>query len=171
MVEKAPIPVFQAPRDIALKLFREAGRTWNARDLESMGDHLFNFCVTSSSLRDWLLQSKGVKGDNAFHQDWRGKADGLFGVCADIANAAKHLLVLKASVATNTEQLVALGPNGAIPGSERSRDSFHIVLSTGNTIDLLMFIHKICMAWEETFRADPDQSPLPAHAEFLLTRQ
>lgn len=171
MVEKAPIPVFQEPRDIALKLFREAGRTWNARDVESMGDHLFNFCVTSSSLRDWLLQSKGVKGNHAFHQDWRGKADGLFGVCADIANASKHLLVLKASVATNTEQLVALGPNGAIPGSEWSRDSFHIVLSTGNSIDLLTFIYKICMAWEESFRTDPDQSPLPSHAEFLLTRQ
>jgi len=169
MVEKAPIPVFQEPRDVALKLFREAGRTWNARDLESMGDHLFNFCVTSSSLRDWLLQSKGVKGDTAFHAAWRAKADGLFGVCADIANAAKHLLVLKSTVTTNTEQLVALGPNGAIPGSERSRDSFHIVLSTGNTVDLLMFIHKICMAWEDTFRSDPDESALPSHAEFLLT--
>ena len=65
------IPVFQCQRDIALKLFREAGRAWNASTLEEMGDHLFNFCVTNSSLRDWILQSKGEKGDEAFHSAWR----------------------------------------------------------------------------------------------------
>lgn len=170
MEVKSLIPVFQAPRDIALKLFREAGRVWNARGLQSMGDHLFNFCVTNSSLRDWLLQSKGVKGDKAFHDLWRARAEGLFGECADIANAVKHLVVKKTAVTTNTELLVAVGPDGAIAGSERTRDTFNIVLSNGNAIDLLMFIHKICMEWEEVFRTDPEQSSLPPHGDYLFTR-
>ena len=170
MEVKPLIPVFQAPQDIALKLFREAGRTWNAQSLQPMGDHLFNFCVTNSSLRDWLLQKQGVKGDTAFYDFWRARADGLFGECADIANASKHLVVKKTAVTTNTEVLVALGPDGAIPGSERTRDTFNIVLSNGNTIDLLMFIHKICTEWEEIFSSDPDLPSLPPYGEFLFAR-
>lgn len=93
------IPAFKTPRDIALKLFREAGRAWNAGSLEEMGDHLFNFCVTNSSLRGWLLQSKSEKGDGTFHRAWRAKADGLFGECADIDNASKHLVVTRQAMA------------------------------------------------------------------------
>jgi hypothetical protein len=170
MEVKPLIPVFHSPRDLALKLFREAGRTWNAQGLQHMGDHLFNFCVTNTSLRDWLMQVKGVKGDTAFYDLWRGKADGLFGECTDIANASKHLVVKKTAVTMSTEELVALGPDGAIPGSERTRDTFTIVLSNGNGIDLLIFIHKICTEWEDIFRSDPDLSSLPPHGEFLVTR-
>lgn len=170
MTVKPLIPVFKTPRDIALKLFREAGRAWNAPDLQSMGDHLFNFCVTNSSLRDWLLQSKGITGDNAFYKSWRAKAGGLFGECADIANASKHLVVKKTEVTAGTENLVGLGPNGVIAGSEQTRDTFTILLSTGVTIDLLFFVHKICTEWEKEFRLDPDLGPLPSHGNFLLTR-
>ena len=170
MKVKTQIPVFKTPRDIALKLFREAGRMWNAPDLQSMGDHLFNFCVTNSSLRDWLLKSKGITGDHVFFESWRAKASGLFGECADIANASKHLVVKKTEVTAVTENLVGLGPNGVIAGSEQTRETFNIVLSSGITIDLLLFIHKICMEWEGEFSSDPDQNPLPPHGSFLLTR-
>ncbi|MCH5554107.1 hypothetical protein ACQJ22_09675 [Pseudomonas fragariae (ex Marin et al. 2024)] len=163
------IPVFQCPRDIALKLFREAGRAWNASTLEEMGDHLFNFCVTNSSLRDWILQSKGEKGDAAFHNAWRAKADGLFGECADIANASKHLVVKPVSVGVGNQKLSALGPNGVIKGLEKERKAFSIVRSGGEDIDLLMFFFKICRAWEELFENDPTLETLPFHGEFLLT--
>ncbi|MCF5725331.1 hypothetical protein [Pseudomonas syringae] len=104
------IPVYRTPRDIALKLFREAGRTWKATDLQSMADHLFNFCVTNSSLRDWVMQTKQVqKGDHAFNSAWRAMADGLFGDCADIANASKHLLVLETRIDASQEAVVAIG--------------------------------------------------------------
>lgn len=162
------IPVFQSPRDIALKLFREAGRTWNSSTLEEMGDHLFNFCVTNSSLRDWILQSKGEKADAAFHHAWRAKADGLFGDCADIANAAKHLLVRSVSVGVGNQQLSALGPNGVIKGLEKERQALSIVRPSGEDIDLLMFFFKICGAWEEFFQNDPTLETLPFHGEFLL---
>jgi hypothetical protein len=163
------IPAFKTPRDIALKLFREAGRAWNAGSLEEMGDHLFNFCVTNSSLRDWLLQSKSEKGDGTFHRAWRAKADGLFGECADIANASKHLVVKRVSVDIGNQKLSALGPNGVIKGLEKERQAFSIVRSSGEDIDLLMFFFKICRAWEELFDDDPSLEALPFHGEFLLT--
>lgn len=115
------IPVFECPRDIALKLFREAGRAWNATTLEEMGDHLFNFCVTNSSLRDWILQSKDEKGDAAFHSAWREKADGLFGECADIANASKHLVVKPVSVSVGNQKLSALGPHYRVRAWRRGK--------------------------------------------------
>jgi hypothetical protein len=163
------IPVFQCPRDIALKLFREAGRAWNASTLEEMGDHLFNFCVTNSSLRDWILQSKDEKGDAAFHSAWRAKANGLFGECADIANASKHLVVKSVSVGVGNQKLSALGPNGVIKGLEKERLAFSIVRSSGEDIDLLMFFFKICRAWEDLFENDPTLEALPFHGDFLLT--
>lgn len=163
------IPVFQCSRDIALKLFREAGRAWNADTLEEMGDHLFNFCVTNSSLRDWILQSKGEKGDAAFHSSWRAKAGGLFGECADIANASKHLVVKSVSVGVGNQKLSALGPEGVIDGLEKVRSALSIVRSSGEDIDLLMFFFKICRAWEDYFNEDPTVEDLPFHGEFLLT--
>lgn len=167
------IPIFQTPRDIALKLFREAGRAWTAPDLQSMADHLYNFCVTNSSLRDWVLQTKGiVKSDPAFqsfHATWRQRANGHFGECADIANASKHLVVKKAGVGQVREELVALGPYGVVEGSNKTRDSFEIILSDGSAIDLLMFIHKICSEWESIFSSDSDFTALPSHGEFLFS--
>ena len=65
---------------------------------------------------------------------------------------------------------MGLGPNGVIAGSEQTRETFNIVLSSGITIDLLLFIHKICMEWEGEFSSDPDQNPLPPHGSFLLTQ-
>lgn len=87
---------YKSPRDIALKLFREAGRAWNAENTTDMADHLFNFCVTHVALRDWVMVALELrKEDSDFHENWRPKADGLFGECADIANRSKHLKVVK----------------------------------------------------------------------------
>ncbi|WP_223554393.1 hypothetical protein [Pseudomonas sp. BF-R-01] len=138
-----------------------------------MADHLFNFCVTNSSLRDWVLQSRGIVKDDpafgAYHKQWRQRANGYFGECADIANASKHLVIKKAGVGQVREELVALGPHGAVEGSKTIRDSFEISLSDGSTIDLLMFIHKICTEWESIFSSDTDLMALPSHGEFLFT--
>ena len=152
-----------------MKLFREAGRAWNATTLEEMGDHLFNFCVTNSSLRDWILQSKDEKGDAAFHSAWREKADGLFGECADIANASKHLVVKSVSVGVGNQKLSVRGSNGVIKGLEKERQAFSIVRSSGENIDLLMYFFKICRAWEDLFENDPTFETLPFHGDFLLT--
>jgi hypothetical protein len=162
------ISQYRAPRDIAFKLFREAGRAWNADDAQAAADHLFNFCVTNSALRDWLQVAEGKEQDGTYRQRWRAGAGGLFGECADIANAAKHLLLAQASAQETLQEVIALGPNGHISGSERMKETFLIVLRDGSTIDLLGFIYRICTAWEEIFRQNGD--PLPEHGNFLVVR-
>lgn len=162
------IPVYRTPRDIALKLFREAGRTWKATDLEAMADHLFNFCVTNSSLRDWIMKTKEVKeGDHAFNHAWRAMADGLFGDCADIANASKHLLVLEIYIDATQEAVVAMGIDGQpIDGSLKMKDVYQIRRPGGELIDLTMFFFKTCQAWEAYFQANPDLGgELPSYIE------
>lgn len=162
------ISQYKAPKDIALKLFREAGRAWNAGDAQATADHLFNFCVTNSALRDWLQKAEAKEQDKTYKERWRAGAGGLFGECADIANAAKHLLLGKASAQETSQEVIALGPNGHIPGSERMKETLLIVLRDGSTVGLLEFIYRICIAWEEIFRQRGD--PLPEHGYFLAVR-
>lgn len=165
------LAAFNTPRDMDLKLFREAGRTWNAEDSESMGDHLLNFCVTNSALRDWVMDQQGhAKGSVAF-ENWRSGANGYFGECADMANVIKHFRLQKKTATLNEvmETRIALGPFGAIEGSATSHPSYEIVLADNRNIDLMQFLFQICTAWEEIFRADPDLGELPFHGYSLMT--
>lgn len=168
MEAKPIISVFQKPHDLALKLFREAGRTWNAEGLQYKADHLINFCVTHVALRDWLIESLRISADNAWHEQWRARAGGLFGECIDIANAAKHLVFKKVSVVSATQELITLGPSGPISGSERTVDTLEIILSNGQSSELLLFLRNICLEWETIFREQAELQPLPEHGYFLV---
>ena len=168
MEAKPLISVFRTPHDFALKLFREAGRTWNAEGLQCKADHLLNFCVTNSALRDWVIKTLEISADNAWHDQWRAQAGGLFGECADIANASKHLAVKKVSVANTTQELITLGPGGPVHGSERTVDTFEIILSSGQSHDLFLFLHLICLEWGKIFQEQAGLQPLPDHGLFLV---
>ncbi|CAD2254743.1 hypothetical protein X12_001178 [Xanthomonas arboricola] len=159
------IAALKNPRDMALKLFREAGRTWNAHDMAAMGDHFLNFCETNSALRDWVMEHQGhAKGSKAF-ETWRSEAKGYFGECADLANVSKHFQILKKTAQMNevVETRVALTPYGVIEGSESSHPSFDIVLSDERTIDLMQFLFQICTAREEIFQTDTGLGEIPSH--------
>jgi hypothetical protein len=165
------ITIYSSPRDIALKLFREAGRTWKSTDLQDMADHLFNFCVTNSSLRDWVMQAKEIpRTDHGFHTAWRAMADGLFGECADIANASKHSLVLETRIDAAKQEVIAMGPDGnPVAGSLKVKDVYMIRRGNGQLVDLTMFIFKTCTAWESYFEENPDLGQtLPSHAYELV---
>lgn len=166
------LAAFSSPKDMALKLFREAGRTWNAKTFEDMGDHLLNFSVTNSALRDWVMHHQGHAKGSAAYESWRGGAKGYLGQCADIANVTKHFQLRKKTATLNEveETRVALGPFGAIEGSESSHPSFEIVLSDGKAIDLLQFLFQICSAWESIFKADSSLGELPSHAYFMMVK-
>ena len=165
---------YQTPRDLALKLFREAGRTWNAGDIQTMADHFFNFCVTHVALRDWVMAALSVpKTDAGYHSIWRAKADDLFGECADIANLSKHFAITKQTGTTTAyrEDLVALGADGLqLEGSELQRDSYLLARPSGDQLDFLMLFYKVCSAWEAYFASEAQLGgPLPSHGESLLT--
>lgn len=169
MVAKPLISVFRAPHDFALKLFREAGRTWNAEGLQAKADHLLNFCVTNSALRDWVIKTLGISVDSAWHDQWRARAGGLFGECADIANASKHLAFKKVSVADTTQELITLGLDGPIHGSGRIVDTFEIILSSGQSHELFLFLHLICSEWGRIFREQAGLQPLPDHGLYFIS--
>lgn len=166
------LAAFSTPRDMALKLFREAGRTWNGKTFEDMGDHLLNFSITNSSLRDWVMHHQGHAKGSAAYESWRSGAKGYLGECADIANVTKHFQLRKKTARLNEveETRVALGPLGAIEGSESGHPSFEIVLSDGQAIDLLQFLFQICTAWESIFKADSNLGELPSHAYFMMVK-
>lgn len=166
------IAALNTPRDMALKLFREAGRAWTAEDAESAGDHLLNFCITNSALRDWVLQHQGHAKRSVAFEKWRAGAKGYFGECADMANVIKHFEPRKKIAVLNDvlETRIALGPSGAIEGSEKSHPSFEIVLSSDEKVDLLQFLHQICTVWEDIFRADPTLGELPFHGYSMTAR-
>ena len=159
------ISSFQNPLDLALKLFREAGRVHKASSEEKAGDHFFNFCVTNNALRDWFYESTSLKLD---HNDWRLKADGLFGVCADIANSAKHLKMKRnqASARVQSNEVVALTAFGVLNGSRTQKPAFFIMLNDGKEMHHLTFLTKICIAWEELFKQELNIN-LPHLIEFL----
>lgn len=89
---------------------------------------------------------------------------------AILANVIKHFQLRKKTAALSEvmETRVALGPYGAIEGSESSHPSFEIVLSDGHMIDLLQFLFQICTAWEGVFLADSNLGELPSHAYSMM---
>jgi hypothetical protein len=152
------IPAYSQPSDLYKKLFREARRAWLAKDFIEVSDHLFNFCVTCVSMRDWI--SKNLNYDNSqkdkYQKKWRNI--GYFGACADIANTSKHfgLDFGKSSSVKNvneyTEQLVAIGTDGElVPGLVSEKPFFKIVLDSGKEIDLFILLSETCKDWENQF--------------------
>ncbi|QHC91355.1 hypothetical protein [Pseudomonas chlororaphis] len=84
-------------------------------------------------------------------------ADGLFGDCADTANASKHLLVLETRIDAAQEAVVAIEFDGQpIDGSLTMKNVYQIRRPGGDLVDLTTFFFKTCRAWEEYFQANQD---------------
>lgn len=165
------LSIYQSPTDIALKLFREAGRMLNAKSIEDVADHLFNFCVTNTALRDWTFKTLGKKTSDATAiAAWRAEADNLFGNLADIGNSGKHFsLKPQQAVAQDTViQTVALSHRGIHPEMTKTQPTFLIVLPDGSESDLWKVFAKVNQAWEEIFQRDLNIT-LPASMEFICT--
>lgn len=85
------IPVFAEPRHVLEKSLREARKLLSERDEVLVADHLFNFCVTCHSLRDWVLKHRQITGKSARRSEnstWDGEAS--LKMVKDIANSSKH---------------------------------------------------------------------------------
>lgn len=152
------IPIYKNPEDLLGKLFREARRVWVAESGVDASDHLFNFCITCLSLRDWV--AKYLQLDNAakdtYQKQW--KANKHFSMCADIANELKHFGLdptRKTNVLGVTEyqqELVALGVDGKIvEGLTKEKTFFKITLDDGRESDLLQLLMFTCKEWEALF--------------------
>lgn len=84
------ISTYTSPSDLFMKLLREGTRTLRASDIANKSDHLFNFCVTSISLRDWCISYLKLTGkDKNDFFEMHSKILALK-YCGDIANSSKH---------------------------------------------------------------------------------
>jgi hypothetical protein len=153
------ITEYSKPFDIYRKLLREARRTWLSKDHTEASDHLFNFCVTCVSLRDWVIKHLNMDRTqkDSYRKEWR--SIGYFGACADIANSAKHfgLDYGKTSsvknINANTEQMIAIGPGGVVLPSIKSEKPFFKIYIDSNEVDLLVLLYTSCKDWENQLKS------------------
>ena len=85
------IPVFYEPRHVLEKTLRECRKLLSETDDLLVADHLFNFCITCHSLRDWVLKHRQITSKGAKKSEnttWDEEAS--LKIAKDIANSSKH---------------------------------------------------------------------------------
>ena len=152
------IQTYSEPIDIYVKLVREGQRLWSSNCPDDKSDHLFNFCVTSLSLRDWCIKHLGLTGNdrNLFFNVH--SSDRYLKYCSDIANMSKHL-TLDAGRTTNIASLDAVQsevarvlPDGVSISDVISKPSFCLVDIDGSQVDLFYFLFQVLSSWEGIFK-------------------
>ena len=162
--------IYQSPQDIAKKLFREAGRMLSGKSREDVADHLLNFSVTHTALRDWTFAATNKnKSDNATMTAWRARANGLFGDFADIANSGKHLRLKEQQAITKESQMqvVAMSGDDIHPELTRNQKTFLIIRPDETEFDLWKAFFLINKEWEQIFH-DELNTTLPNSAESIV---
>ncbi|PSU84936.1 hypothetical protein CTM93_05940 [Photobacterium phosphoreum] len=163
------ITSYQEPKDILIKLAREGRRTWLANSNEDVADHLFNFCITAHSLRDWCIKYTNANASE-FHE-FCNKYEHIKW-CRDIANSSKHFGLdhgkgsTVTSVSDSVDTLITLLPTGEYaPELTHERKSITIEKSNGEREGLMMFLFLTFSNWEEIF----DQYNIPRAPDSIKT--
>jgi len=162
------ISFYQEPKDLFLKLAREGRRAWITDSKEDSADHLFNYCITAHSLRDWCIKYLSIP-KNEFHEVCNNYERLQW--CRDIANSSKHfgLGTEKTSTVSKVneikDELVTITPDGQYSSNTQSRDSFIIEKPNGENELLMMFLFYSFSNWEEIF----DKYQIPRYPDFLKT--
>jgi hypothetical protein len=152
------IQTYEEPIDIYVKLVREGQRLWTSNNIDDKSDHLFNFCVTSLSLRDWCIKHLKLTGKQRSDFLDYHSADKYLKYCGDIANMSKHL-TLDAGRATNIcslqsvqTEIARMLPDGAFMPDVITRPSFSILDVDGSETDLFLFLFQVLSSWEKIFK-------------------
>ena len=162
------ISFYQEPKDLFLKLAREGRRAWITDSKEDSADHLFNYCITAHSLRDWCIKYLSIP-KNEFHEVCNNYERLQW--CRDIANSSKHfgLGTEKTSTVSKVneikDELVTITPDGQYSSNTQSRDSFIIEKPNGENELLMMFLFYSFSNWEEIF----DKYQIPRYPDSLKT--
>lgn len=155
---------YVVPGDLLKKLEREAARLFDATSSsqkESMCDHFFNFCVTAHSIRDWVINSEGLKNKDLQNFHERCNKFQELAACRDIANANKHFAleenrnsVAKGAVVSRSSVLdVFEDANGRLFASEpRETIELSVVIDGRPPQESHQFSRLVINAWEEIFK-------------------
>lgn len=153
------------PKDMLLKLIREANRINFESEGENIKDHFFNFSVTAHSLRDWCFKYQRLESSKKqMNMTWDNEP--FLVVAKDIANSVKHFGIslytpnIAGSAQKNTMHVVLrtgsnlaediekakIDPDFRDENSEES-PSYKIYFTDGSTISLNDYIFKTVLYW------------------------
>ena len=142
------------PKDIWEKMHREAFRAYNSQDLIDIKDHIFNFCITAHSLRDWSIKHLNLSDKKAFHEQCNQYE--VLQYCRDIANCTKHFKLDNGKSSTVKElgeikaEYAQILPDGTVHSTSKKM-TYDIIFEDTNPMDLIMFLFKTQNAWDEVF--------------------
>lgn len=84
-------PTLSRPSDLLSKLKRERRRILHSDDITDRTDHIYNFCITSNSIRDYIfehLQITSEKEKSIYYDEWNKHS--YLVSCHEISNVVKH---------------------------------------------------------------------------------
>ena len=84
-------PTLSKPTDLLLKLKRERWRIYHSDDITDRTDHIYNFCITSNSIKDHIfehLQITSQKEQNTYNDEWNKHS--FLVSCHEISKVVKH---------------------------------------------------------------------------------
>ncbi|MCX5727182.1 MAG: hypothetical protein NT030_08515 [Candidatus Saganbacteria bacterium] len=87
-------PTLKTPSDLLNKLAREQYRAFHSRHLLHKADHLYNYCVTASAMRDYIFEYFGItekKLKEPFEKEWAKSIELVAAI--EIANKSKHFIL------------------------------------------------------------------------------
>lgn len=151
-----------SPAALYRKLERESYRAWHASTPLHKADHFFNFCVTATSMRDYVLEqlNKATEAQRKPYYDAWAKIPALV-AAAEIANSSKHFVLrdrrtgqLKDTktrgVRMKKTTVIKLYSNSAgdIKAVEVERTDVSVTLSDGKILELYAFTEEILKYWK-----------------------
>ncbi|MBI9092451.1 MAG: hypothetical protein JEZ12_24810 [Desulfobacterium sp.] len=151
---------YNHPKDLLAKVVRDARRVHFSKSPENACDHLFNFCVTAHSLRDWCMKYLDIEPKtpeaNKFHTACNTNDNLRY--CRDIANSSKHFGLDKGKKSTVDEVNEKKSNNTAITLDGHILEDFdmesisaEIVLASGESKSAFMFLTGTVRAWIALF--------------------
>lgn len=171
------IASYKEPQDIIFKLLREGRRVWLANDHQDKCDHFFNYCITSHALRDWCIKYLNLQGadKNNFHTEMNLLK--YLGECRDIANSSKHFgltsgsSLVSSAFPKESEFFAITGIEDQQDYEKVKRSDIEISLSSGDKLDLFIFLHHTSSSWIEVFKnknipINPGYSPIYMFLEY-----
>jgi hypothetical protein len=154
-------PTLRSPSDLLNKLERERYRLLHARNRQYKADHLYNFCITSNALRDFIVDALAMDAatKTQFCQEVTGSVDGK--ACTEIGNLAKHAALkagrvqrtraVKPSTSGSVDVYVSTSGDEVELRPARYPD-LTLILLDASTVQTYEFADNVIKFWHEQFK-------------------
>jgi len=169
-------PTLSTPGDVMAKLAREHTRAFNSLDVVNASDHLYNFCVTSLAVCDFLLEHLNIttnKDKKRKIESWELPPRVI--AAHDIGNSSKHCVIRyntekiqakSVNVDSGFRELISLNPDGSV-NQEKLESVVFTIITNDTEYDLWDFMSSVRDFWEELLTANSVSFEKLPHREWL----